>query len=52
MYPKNTPDVEYPNEYKANGTRRDGRRLVDEWKSSKGNQVQGRYSEFIGNGPF
>ncbi|RXM95705.1 Alkaline phosphatase, partial [Acipenser ruthenus] len=39
MYPKNTPDVEYPNEYKANGTRRDGRRLVDEWKSSKGNQA-------------
>ncbi|XP_058858012.1 alkaline phosphatase-like isoform X2 [Acipenser ruthenus] len=39
MYPKNTPDVEYPNEYKANGTRQDGRRLVDEWKSSKGNQV-------------
>ncbi|MGH0118323.1 UNVERIFIED_CONTAM: hypothetical protein FKN15_048559 [Acipenser sinensis] len=39
MYPKNTPDVEYPNEYKANGTRWDGRRLVDEWKSSKGNQA-------------
>ncbi|XP_065097249.1 alkaline phosphatase, tissue-nonspecific isozyme [Paramisgurnus dabryanus] len=31
MYPKNTPDVEYPSEKKHNGTRIDGRNLVAEW---------------------
>ncbi|XP_039611642.1 alkaline phosphatase, tissue-nonspecific isozyme [Polypterus senegalus] len=35
MYPKNTPDMEYPNEPKYNGTRRDGRKLVEEWKQGK-----------------
>lgn len=31
MYPKNTPDVEYPGDKKQNGTRKDGRNLVGEW---------------------
>uniref|UniRef100_A0A8C1RWL0 Alkaline phosphatase n=1 Tax=Cyprinus carpio TaxID=7962 RepID=A0A8C1RWL0_CYPCA len=31
MYPRNTPDVEYPGEKKHNGTRKDGRNLVGEW---------------------
>ncbi|XP_067243357.1 alkaline phosphatase, tissue-nonspecific isozyme [Chanodichthys erythropterus] len=31
MYPKNTPDVEYPGDKKHNGTRKDGRNLVEEW---------------------
>lgn len=31
MYPKNTPDVEYPGDKKHNGTRKDGRNLVGEW---------------------
>lgn len=31
MYPRNTPDVEYPAEKKHNGTRKDGRNLVGEW---------------------
>ncbi|XP_075881135.1 alkaline phosphatase, tissue-nonspecific isozyme [Nelusetta ayraudi] len=43
MYPKNMPDVEYPNVGKHNGTRKDGRYLVNEWlakkKDSKGQYV-------------
>ncbi|CAL8336782.1 unnamed protein product [Lota lota] len=31
MYPKNTSDVEYPGQAKHNGTRKDGRNLVQEW---------------------
>lgn len=31
MYPKNTPDMEYPADKKHNGTRKDGRNLVEEW---------------------
>uniref|UniRef100_A0A672M524 Alkaline phosphatase n=1 Tax=Sinocyclocheilus grahami TaxID=75366 RepID=A0A672M524_SINGR len=31
MYPRNTPDVEYPGDKKHNGTRKDGRNLVGEW---------------------
>lgn len=31
MYPKNTADVEYPDAGKHNGTRGDGRNLVQEW---------------------
>uniref|UniRef100_A0A8C1X4E2 Alkaline phosphatase n=1 Tax=Cyprinus carpio TaxID=7962 RepID=A0A8C1X4E2_CYPCA len=31
MYPRNTPDVEYPGDKKHNGTRKDGRNLVAEW---------------------
>lgn len=33
MYPLNTSDVEYPGELKHAGTRKDGRNLVEEWKS-------------------
>ncbi|XP_032903915.1 alkaline phosphatase, tissue-nonspecific isozyme isoform X1 [Amblyraja radiata] len=35
MFPRDTPDVEYPNEWKANGSRLDGKNLVEEWKHSK-----------------
>ncbi|XP_043108629.1 alkaline phosphatase, tissue-nonspecific isozyme [Puntigrus tetrazona] len=31
MFPRNTPDVEYPGDKKHNGTRKDGRNLVGEW---------------------
>nr|XP_057911205.1 alkaline phosphatase, tissue-nonspecific isozyme isoform X2 [Doryrhamphus excisus] len=43
MYPKNTPDVEYPDIGKYNGTRNDGRNLVQEWvdkmKDKRGHYV-------------
>ncbi|XP_019713482.1 alkaline phosphatase, tissue-nonspecific isozyme [Hippocampus comes] len=43
MFPKNTPDVEYPTVEKHNGTRNDGRNLVQEWidktKNNKGYYV-------------
>ncbi|RXN19850.1 alkaline tissue-nonspecific isozyme [Labeo rohita] len=43
MYPRNTPDVEYPGDKKHNGTRKDGRNLVGEWidrvKDKKGYYV-------------
>ncbi|XP_076124131.1 alkaline phosphatase, tissue-nonspecific isozyme [Alosa pseudoharengus] len=32
MFPKDTPDVEYPSEKQHFGTRKDGRNLVEEWK--------------------
>ncbi|XP_029442663.1 LOW QUALITY PROTEIN: alkaline phosphatase, tissue-nonspecific isozyme-like [Rhinatrema bivittatum] len=35
MYPKNTPDVEYPEEGKANGTRLDGLNLTHIWVRKK-----------------
>uniref|UniRef100_A0A8C9P796 Alkaline phosphatase n=1 Tax=Spermophilus dauricus TaxID=99837 RepID=A0A8C9P796_SPEDA len=31
MFPKGTPDPEYPSDTTQNGTRRDGRNLVQEW---------------------
>ncbi|XP_037534502.1 alkaline phosphatase, tissue-nonspecific isozyme [Nematolebias whitei] len=31
MTPKNMPDIEYPTQTKHNGTRKDGRNLVQEW---------------------
>ncbi|XP_052465571.1 alkaline phosphatase-like [Carassius gibelio] len=34
MYPRNTPDVEYPGDKKHNGTRKDGRNLVGVWTDS------------------
>lgn len=40
MYPKNQPDVEYPNVGKYNGTRKDGRNLVDEWIAQKKDSVR------------
>nr|XP_020469226.1 alkaline phosphatase, tissue-nonspecific isozyme isoform X1 [Monopterus albus]XP_020469301.1 alkaline phosphatase, tissue-nonspecific isozyme isoform X1 [Monopterus albus] len=43
MFPKNTSDVEYPKIGKHNGTRNDGRNLVQEWtdrmKDKKGHYV-------------
>ncbi|XP_017260294.2 alkaline phosphatase-like, partial [Kryptolebias marmoratus] len=43
MIPKDTPDVEYPTQTKHNGTRKDGRNLVQEWvnrvKDKKGHYV-------------
>lgn len=39
MYPKNQPDVEYPSVGKHNGTRKDGRYLVDEWLAKKKDSV-------------
>uniref|UniRef100_A0A8D0DXQ9 Alkaline phosphatase n=1 Tax=Salvator merianae TaxID=96440 RepID=A0A8D0DXQ9_SALMN len=35
MFPKNTSDVEYPNEDKYRGTRLDGRNLIDVWREKK-----------------
>lgn len=40
MYPKNQPDVEYPSVGKHNGTRKDGRYLVDEWLAKKKDSVR------------
>lgn len=37
MFPKNQPDVEYPSFGKHNGTRKDGRNLVEEWLDKKKN---------------
>ncbi|XP_026131345.1 alkaline phosphatase-like isoform X1 [Carassius auratus] len=46
MYPRNTPDVEYPGDKKHNGTRKDGRNLVKEWtdrmKDKRGSYVWNR----------
>ncbi|KAM4651230.1 alkaline phosphatase-like [Discoglossus pictus] len=42
MYPKNTPDVEYPTDEKANGTRLDGVDLIKVWQDQKPNK-QARY---------
>ncbi|KAM4016694.1 LOW QUALITY PROTEIN: alkaline phosphatase, tissue-nonspecific isozyme [Anomaloglossus baeobatrachus] len=35
MFPKNTPDVEYPRDGKANGTRLDGLNLTQVWRDKK-----------------
>uniref|UniRef100_A0A670JD19 Alkaline phosphatase n=1 Tax=Podarcis muralis TaxID=64176 RepID=A0A670JD19_PODMU len=35
MFPKNTSDVEYPNEEKFRGTRLDGRNLIEAWRKTK-----------------
>ncbi|GCB78056.1 hypothetical protein scyTo_0018551, partial [Scyliorhinus torazame] len=45
MYPRDTPDVEYPSDPKANGTRLDGRNLVKEWKEMK----KGKNAHYIWN---
>ncbi|XP_017264389.1 alkaline phosphatase-like [Kryptolebias marmoratus] len=43
LFPQNTPDVEYPTKTYNNGTRKDGRNLVQEWtdrmKDKKGHYV-------------
>ncbi|MED6288737.1 hypothetical protein CHARACLAT_029527, partial [Characodon lateralis] len=38
MCPKNMPDVEYPTQSKHNGTRKDGRNLVEEWTNKRKNE--------------
>lgn len=35
MYPKNTSDVEYPDDEKSRGTRLDNRNLIHVWKEKK-----------------
>ncbi|XP_028853956.1 alkaline phosphatase, tissue-nonspecific isozyme isoform X3 [Denticeps clupeoides] len=45
MYPKNTSDVEYPMDKKLNGTRRDGRNLVQEWE----NRMKGKRAHYVWN---
>ncbi len=40
MYPRNTPDVEYPGDKKHNGTRKDGRNLVEEWTDRMKDKVK------------
>lgn len=47
MLPKNTPDVEYPSMGKYNGSRKDGRNLVEEWVSRMSNKVNVSFSVFI-----
>ncbi|XP_036387719.1 alkaline phosphatase, tissue-nonspecific isozyme [Megalops cyprinoides] len=42
MAPRNSSDVEYPEERKHNGTRRDGRNLVEEWRGRMVDR-KGRY---------
>ncbi|XP_075046347.1 alkaline phosphatase, tissue-nonspecific isozyme [Mixophyes fleayi] len=42
MFPKNTPDVEYPKDEKANGTRLDGLNLTQVWLDKKSDK-QGAY---------
>lgn len=47
MYPKDTPDVEYPNEKQHYGTRKDGRNLIDEWKDRMKEKVSAFLSVFL-----
>lgn len=39
MFPKNMSDVEYPAVAKHNGTRNDGRNLVQEWSDRMKDKV-------------
>lgn len=39
MFPRGTPDPEYPNDPSQSGTRLDGRNLVEEWLTK--HQVRG-----------
>ncbi|CAH2318530.1 alkaline phosphatase, tissue-nonspecific isozyme [Pelobates cultripes] len=43
MYPLGTPDVEYPEDPKANGTRNDGEDLVKVWQEKKDPSKVSRY---------
>ncbi|XP_043919095.1 alkaline phosphatase, tissue-nonspecific isozyme [Protopterus annectens] len=45
MLPKDTLDIEYPNKTKTNGTRLDGRNLIEEWKTGK----QGKRAQYVWN---
>ncbi|OCT71036.1 alkaline phosphatase, tissue-nonspecific isozyme [Xenopus laevis] len=43
MFPKNTSDVEYPNDDKSSGTRLDGLNLTQIWLDQKPNKKAARY---------
>ncbi|KAG8569556.1 hypothetical protein GDO81_014457 [Engystomops pustulosus] len=43
MYPKNTPDVEYPKDERANGTRLDGLNLTKIWREKKPSNKAAHY---------
>lgn len=43
MFPKNTPDVEYPRDEKANGTRQDGLNLTQVWREKKPSNKAAHY---------
>ncbi|XP_069468271.1 alkaline phosphatase-like [Ambystoma mexicanum] len=43
MFPKDTPDVEYPTDQSANGTRLDGLNLVKAWAEKKDSSNVARY---------
>ncbi|XP_044138393.1 alkaline phosphatase-like [Bufo gargarizans] len=43
MFPKNTPDVEYPKDEKANGTRLDGLNLTQVWREKKPHNKAAHY---------
>uniref|UniRef100_A0A8D0GJB1 Alkaline phosphatase n=1 Tax=Sphenodon punctatus TaxID=8508 RepID=A0A8D0GJB1_SPHPU len=43
MFPKNTSDVEYPDEDKYRGTRLDNRSLIDVWKNRKPRDKNAHY---------
>ncbi|XP_059807765.1 alkaline phosphatase-like isoform X2 [Hypanus sabinus] len=45
MFPRDTPDVEHPDEWKANGSRLDGKNLVEEWKHIK----RGKRAHYVWN---
>lgn len=40
MFPKNIPDAEYPDMAKHNGTRKDGRNLVQDWINRMADKVR------------
>nr|XP_033778063.1 alkaline phosphatase-like [Geotrypetes seraphini] len=46
MYPKNTPDVEYPWDWNANGTRLDGLNLIKVWMENK---PRGKVANYVWN---
>lgn len=39
MTPRGTKDPEYPRDYFSRGKRKDGRNLIDEWKTMKMGKV-------------
>lgn len=50
MFPKNSSDVEYPDEERYRGTRLDNRDLVQEWRSAKPKDQVRRKSASRGQG--
>lgn len=47
MLPKNMSDVEYPGEKKHNGTRKDGRNLIQEWIDRMKDNVRATFKKII-----